>query len=63
MIRIKMDLKFLASRIRIRNVGLRIRRSGSEKNIYRTTSVADPDLGSGAFLTPGFWMGKNQNPG
>jgi hypothetical protein len=23
-------------------------------------SVADPDLGSGAFLTPGSWMGKNK---
>jgi hypothetical protein len=25
-------------------------------------SVADPDLGSGAFLTPGSWMGKKQDP-
>jgi hypothetical protein len=25
-------------------------------------SVADPDPGSGAFLTPGSGMGKNQDP-
>ena len=25
-------------------------------------SVADPDTGSGAFLTPGSGMGKNQDP-
>jgi hypothetical protein len=29
--------------------------------IYETTSVADPDPGSGAFLIPGSGMGKN-NP-
>ncbi len=34
----------------------------SDHGLAKETSVADPDPGSGAFLTPGSGMGKKSGP-
>jgi hypothetical protein len=34
----------------------------ANKKQTNQSSVGDPDPGSGAFLTSGSWMGKNQDP-
>jgi len=33
-----------------------------QETVLYSSSVVDPDMGSGAFLTPGSGMGKNEDP-